>query len=302
MESDSSLERKLSTLITAIKTSQTSEKEVIDMLQSNTNINEYDIETYLDNIDSYTEQRQENMKKIYDLTLSLESVKSVETAKSLELSQNMTQAQIEDYQKQAQLLSINEQRLTELKQKLEIFNTQKKNKLRSILIKDYYRKYYRAWSDYMGLFFCILLVNIIISYVVHKQFVPSWILAFVIPISIFVLVLFSSDLRKRNSHIFDEYDWDFDPNKVKLDKYDSVGSAEPVEPVAASEEEVSASKCAAVAASIKESGGTIQCQEGKVYDETLFKCIDKPKTDEKDDEGDVEGYTNYTEYQSVRVE
>ena len=299
MEGDSSLERKLSTLITAIKTSQTSEKEVIDMLQSNTNINEYDIETYLDNIDSYTEQRQENMKKIYDLTLSLESVKSVETAKSLELSQNMTQSQIEDYKKQAQLLSINEQRLTELKQKLEVFNTQKKNKSRSILIKDYYRKYYRAWSGYMGLFFCILLVNIIISYVVHKQFIPSWILAIVIPISIFVLLLFSSDLRKRNSHIFDEYDWDFDPNEVKLDKYDG---EENTEPVAASEEEVSASKCAAVAASIKESGGTIQCQEGKVYDETLFKCIDKPKTNEKDDEGDVEGYTNYTEYQSIRVE
>lgn len=299
MEGDSSLERKLSTLITAIKNSQTSEKEVIDMLQSNTNINEYDIETYLDNIDTYTEQRQENMKKIYDLTLSLESTKSVDAAKSLELSQSMTEVQIEEYKKQAQLLSINEQRLTELKQKTEVFHKQKKNKSRNILIKDYYRKYYRAWSGYMGLLFCILLVNVIISYIVHKQFLPSWVLAIVIPISILILVLFSSDLRKRNTHIFDEYDWNFNPNEVKLDKYDS---KETSEPVAASEEEASASKCAAVAASIKESGGTIQCQEGKVYDETLFKCVDKPKTDEKDDKASVEGYSNYTEYKSIRVE
>jgi hypothetical protein len=299
MEGDSSLERKLSTLITAIKNSQTSEKEVIDMLQSNTNINEYDIETYLDNIDTYTEQRQENMKKIYDLTLSLESTKSIETAQSLELSQNMTEAQIKEYQKQAQLLSINEQRLTELKQKTEVFHKQKKNKSRNILIKDYYRKYYRAWSGYMGLFFCILLVNIIISYIVHKQYLPLWVLAIVIPISILILLLFSSDLRKRDTHIFDEYDWNFDPNEIKLDTYDS---KETSEPIAASEEEASASKCAAVAASIKESGGTIQCQEGKVYDETLFKCVDKPTTDETDDNATVEGYSNYTEYKSIRVE
>lgn len=288
MEGDSSLEEKLSTLITAIKNSQTSEEEVIDMLQSNTNINEYDIETYLNNIDIYTEERQENMKKIYELTQSLES------EKSLELSEEKMQEKIDEYEKQAQLLAINERRLNELKQKTEIFQKQKKNKSRNVLIKDYYRKYYRAWSGYMGLFFCVLLVNVIFSFLVHKQYLPSWILAIVLPISILILILFSHDLRKRNNLVFDEYDWDFNPNDVKLDKYSSSD-----EPVAATEEESTASKCAAVAASIKESGGTIQCGEGKVYDEALFKCVDKPTDDDKNS---VEGYSNYTAYKSILVE
>ncbi len=284
MEGDSSLEGKLSTLISAIKQSQTSEKEVIDMLQSDTNINEFDIEKYLSNIDAYTEDRQENMRKVYELTLSLEE----KTKNNLDEAKTS----VNEFDKQIKLLSINEQRLTEIKDKIDAFKELKSNKSRSILMSDYYRKYYRAWSGYMGLLFFVLLFNIIIGYLVFKGFIPNIVIPIILPISIVILILFSSDLRKRDHIIFDEYKWNFNSNNVKLDK---PPEPEPA-PIVSSN-----NKCAIVASSIKESGGTIQCEEGKIYDEALFKCVEKPEETESNKK-EVEGFSMHSAFKTYQIE
>ena len=54
---------------------------------------------------------------------------------------------------------------------------------------------------------------------------------------------------------------------------------------------------AAIASSIEESGGIIQCPEGKTYDEKLYKCVQSTETDQT-----VEGYSNYLNHKTFLME
>ena len=148
----------------------------------------------------------------------------------------------------------------------------------------------------MGIFFLIVFINIIFIYLSYKQYIPSIIIPFILAISIVVLILLSSDLRKRDNQIFDEYNWNFDPNNVKVTTFTSS------EPEAATQEETTARTCAStIAASIEESGGTIQCEEGKVYDANLFKCVITPN-DNTNTETTVEPFSNNSEFKTVNIE
>ena len=257
------LENKLADLINEVNNSQLSEEEILTILQSNTDISEFDLDVYIQNITSYTEERKKIMKEIYDMTRNLET----------EAEYN-----IEEYEQQVKLLVLSEQRLRETKLKLQILKDYEINKNRQVNNISYYRKYYRAWSGYMGTFVVVLVVNVLLFYLSYLGWIPSFIPAAIVAVSMFYLYLISWDLRKRDKLIFDEYDWGFDPNNVKLDKYKS--SEEP--PVAVETSSSSTSTCASVAASsIEESGGTIICPPGYIYNESSFKCVNVTNNDQR---------------------
>lgn len=273
--SQSNTENRLLNLINSITASQASEQDILNILQNDDNISSLDLEVYMNNLDDYSKEREESMNNLNSIISKLDSSDS------------------DQYTKQVQLLLINEQRLTDLKAQSKLLSAKETNKQREVQVSNYYRKYYRAWSGYMALFVLVLFINIIMYYLVHKQYLPALVVAITIPISIMVLFLFSSDLRKRDNMIFDEYDWNFDPKNVKIDT--SVGEPQP-----ATQSE-SSSRCAAdIAASITESGGTIQCEEGKIYDAALYKCVIKPSEDAK--EGPIETFSNYGDYKTFQIE
>lgn len=273
------LENRLNQLIASIDSSQASEQEILTILQSNSNISEFDIETYIDNISKYTSEREINMKEIYDITRNLE--------KNAEYNS-------QEYEQQVKLLLITEERLQEIKRKIEILKSDRDNKSRDLQITNYYRKYYRAWSTYMSIVFLVLLINVVLAYVTYLGYMPMLVNVIIAAISIVVLRLFSSDLNKRDKRIFDEYDWNFDPNNVDVTTYQS-SEPKPAEEVPKVESKCSANM-AAVASSIEESGGIIQCPEGKIYDDKLYKCVSSVET------GAVEGYSNYLDFKSVLIE
>lgn len=273
------LENRLNQLIASINNSQASEEEILTILQSNTNISEFDIETYIDNISKYTSERENNMREIYDVTRTLE--------KNAEYNS-------QEYVQQVKLLLITEERLQEIKRKIEILKSDRNNKSRDLQITNYYRKYYRAWSMYMFIVFLVLLINVILAYITYLGYMPVLVNVIIAAISVIVLRLFSSDLNRRDKRTFDEYDWNFDPNNVNVTTYQS-SEPKPAEEVPKVEAKCSANM-AAVASSIEESGGIIQCTEGKIYDDKLYKCVPIVET------GPVEGYSNYSCFKSVLIE
>jgi len=281
MGRESYLENRLITLIDSVNTSQNNEQEVLNILQGNNNISEMDIEMYINNLDNYSEERRNYMTEISGIVTRLEQ---------------SAEYNAEEYEQQVKILLISEQRLEELKSKIKVIQDDRLNKQKQVRISTYYQKYYRAWSGFMGIFFLIVLINIIFIYLSYKQYIPSIIIPFILAISIVVLILLSSDLRKRDNQIFDEYNWNFDPNNVKVTTFTSS------EPEAATQEETTARTCAStIAASIEESGGTIQCEEGKVYDAKLFKCVITPG-DNTNTETNVEAFSNNLEFKTVNIE
>jgi hypothetical protein len=277
----SNLENRLNELIASIDSSQASEKEILQVLQSNSNINEFDIETYINNISKFTEERKSTMREIYDVTRSLEK---------------STEYNSQEYEQQVKLLLLTEQKLQDLKRKIEILKSDSENKNRNLQITNYYRKYYRAWSTYMSIVFIVVLINVILAYITYLGYMPILVNVILAAVSIMILHLFSSDLYRRDKRIFDEYDWKFDPNDVNITTYTSSE-----QPIPAEEEVLTENKCsanmAAIASSIEESGGIIQCPEGKIYDEKLYKCVQSTEVEEP-----VEGYSNYLNHKTVLME
>lgn len=281
MGRESYLENRLITLIDSVNTSQNNEKEILNILEGNNNISEMDIEMYINNLDNYSEERRNYMTELSGIVTRLEQ---------------SAEYNAEEYEQQVKVLLISEQRLEELKGKIKVIQDDRLNKQKQVRISTYYQKYYRAWSGFMGIFFLIVFINIIFIYLSYKQYIPSIIIPFILAISIVVLILLSSDLRKRDNQIFDEYNWNFDPNNVKVTTFTSS------EPEAATQEETTARTCAStIAASIEESGGTIQCEEGKVYDANLFKCVITPN-DNTNTETTVEPFSNNSEFKTVNIE
>lgn len=260
MSTPEELQQKLEQLISEVNNSQLSESEIITILESNTNISEFDLEMYIENITKYTNEREDLIKEIYDISRDLEED---------------AEYNAEEFEQQVKLLLLSEQRLRETKLKLKILNDYEKNRSRDVETTSYYRKYYRAWSTFLGTLFFVLLINIGILYVAYKGWIPSFIPVIIIAISLFYLWIVASDLRRRDKLIFDEYDWGFDPNNVKVTTYKS----DDPEPVAATEEEAGQQTCSSTtASSIEDSGGSIICEPGKIYDAALFKCVTPNET------------------------
>lgn len=284
----SNLESRLNQLISSIDSSQASEKEILQILQSNSDIDEFDIEVYINNITQYTEERETAMDEISGITKSLEQ---------------SAEYNAEEFEQQVKLLLLTEQRLQEIKRKLEILKVQNNNKKREIQITDYYRKYYRAWSSYMFLVFIVLFVNIIPAFLTFYGYTRLLINVIFGAVSIVILYLYASDLFRRDKRIFDEYDWHFDPNNVDVTTFTSSTQPEPSSAmISADATSCSVSKyntnIAAVASSIEESGGIIQCPEGKIYDDKIYKCI--PENSNIDD--DIEGFESTNNFKTFLIE
>lgn len=282
METQAPLEDRLSELITDVNTSQFTEQELMDSLLDS-GIEESEINNYIESIDKLINERETMMNEIYEITRSLEET-AIYNAK--------------EYEQQIQLLIITEQNIEEIRQKIIAIKDEKYTKESQVKITTYYQKYYRAWSVYMKLLCFVVLVNIVVVYLTFKGYLPMLVIPILLGISIVGSFVLSSDIRKRDKLIFDEYDWKFDPNNVEMDDFRTGADYVP-EPVTSSEMEVGARTCAAtVAASIEESGGIIQCEEGKEYDDTLFKCVVKPIASE----GEVEGFENHLECKTVNMD
>jgi hypothetical protein len=283
MGTDPLLEGRLDDLIDIINASQLSEQEILQQLQmiENTDTDRYKI--FMNQLETLSQERKGNMKEIYDLTRSLET--------SAEYNS-------QQYEQQVQLLILTDEKLNDIKEQIQSVQDEKVNKQSQVKVSSYYHKYYRAWSGYMAISFFIVVLNIVFLYLARNEYIPAVIIPFVVALSLITLIMLAVDIRRRDNIIFDEYDWNFNSNTVKLDQY--VSSSNPISsnPTPAASDELTKTCAATVAASIEESGGTIQCEEGKIYDTALFKCVVTPG----ETEGNVEGFQVPIECKTVNIE
>ena len=283
MRTDTYLEDRLDSLIDSMKNSQLSERTILLQLEDQSRMSEFDVESYLNDITTHINVRRDTMKEIYDLTRNLEK-SAVENE--------------EQYQEQIKLLELSEENLNDLRARVEELHEIHADKKRNVEITTYYQKYYRAWSGFMMMVFIVLLINIVVALLVNRGYVPSLILVILSSISGFFLFYISGDLRRRDTSIFDEYRWNNNPNSLPTSDYSS-SSIVTNEPEQAQVQVQSAtSKCSAsFAATLEESGGTIQCTSGKIYDATLMKCVMKPE-----ESGEVENFVESMSYKTFQIE
>lgn len=277
------LYERLLNLIEMLKLSQNLESEILGMFKNNNSLTTTEIESYTIQIKQYTQERRDNMKLLFEIIKIFD-----ETDEEL----------YDTYSSDVQLIILREKQMEDTKKTIKELSEERMNMERKSDITTYYLKYYRAWSEYMGMFFLVALINITIMYGSYIGYVPEIIPVVLLACSCIYLYILSVDLHRRDKNVFDEYEWSFDPNNVKLHEYHDT-DAENVKPLTSEEiNNLTAEKCnATIAASIQESGGTIQCQSGKVYDEKLFKCVIKPK-----EEGPVEAFTAMSDCKTVHME
>ena len=277
MKADTYLEDRLDTLIDSMKNSQSSERGVLLQLEDQSDLTDFDIESYLNDINNYIDVRRDTMKEIYGLTRSLESSALKNDG---------------HYQEQIKLLEMSENNLNDLRTKVQDLHSIQEDKKRDVQITTYYQKYYRAWSGFMMIFFMVLFINIGVALLVNRGLLPSVISIILLGISLFYLFFISVDLRRRDTTIFDEYRWNNNPNSLPTSDYSSPPTVEP--------QQLSSEtpQCAAsFAATLEESGGTIQCASGKIYDAKLMKCVIKPE-----ETGTVENFVANMPYKTVQME
>ena len=281
MRTDTYLEDRLDSLIDSMKNSQLSERTVLLQLEDQSGMSEFDIENYLNDITAHINVRRDTMKEIYDLTRNLEK---------------SAMENDDQYREQIKLLELSEENLNDLRARVEELHEIHEDKKRNVEITTYYQKYYRAWSGYMMMVFIVLLVNIMVALLVNRGYVPPLILVILSSISGFFLFYISGDLRRRDTSIFDEYRWNNNPNSLPASDYSS-SAIVTNEPEQVQEQSVTSKCSASFAATLEESGGTIQCTSGKIYDAKLMKCVMKP---EESDE--VENFIESMSYKTVQIE
>ena len=122
---------------------------------------------------------------------------------------NESKNETKSYENQLRLVSIAEKELNREKEKLQILNAEKYNKLRMVEINTYYSKKYEALGYITILVIIIFLVVMLINYLTSINLIPSSVSNSVGPlligIGIFILFLAYFDVLKRSNFNFDEY-------------------------------------------------------------------------------------------------
>jgi hypothetical protein len=202
----SSLQEGNAQIISDIGNLQKIEKTMFSTLQQNANTNtlsETDKQSLIQKINDLSQMRS-NMYKTID------GLNSFYT-NNLNSSAN-TLAQ------QTAAIAVVERELNESKKRLEQMQDYKTNKLRLVQINNYYGERYAYHSHLMKIVICMFIPILILTILRNKEFIPLWLFSLLVVIigiigavSIFYVV---KSMIMRDTMVYDEYNWQFDPNSA----------------------------------------------------------------------------------------
>lgn len=116
-------------------------------------------------------------------------------------------------------INIIEKELEQSKEKLNLLQQEKINKIRQVAINTYYGKKYNAQTRIMQTIVILCIPILILSILGNKELIPSslntFLLGIIIIIGIIIIGKQIVDLSNRNNMNFDEYNWKFNIGKVK---------------------------------------------------------------------------------------
>ena len=172
--------------------------------------------------------------------------------------QNALSSSVGTLQEQTVAIGIVENELNQAKQRLELLEAEKNNKIRLVEINDYYGDKYAEHSKLMKIIIFTLVPVIILAFLNNKGILPNtiyYILVIIVAVigSYFFWTTFASTIMRDNMN-YQEYDWYFDPNAAPS------GSASSTDPWL----------------SLNAHGtciGQMCCSDGQTYDSDLNQCI-----------------------------
>ena len=172
--------------------------------------------------------------------------------------QNALSSSVGTLQEQTVAIGIVENELNQAKQRLELLEAEKNNKIRLVEINDYYGDKYAEHSKLMKIIIFTLVPVIILAFLNNKGILPNtiyYILVIIVAVigSYFFWTTFASTIMRNNMN-YQEYDWYFDPNAAPS------GSASSTDPWL----------------SLNAHGtciGQMCCSDGQTYDSDLNQCI-----------------------------
>jgi hypothetical protein len=132
--------------------------------------------------------------------------------------ENALTSSIGTLKEQTAAIGIVEQELNRAKQRLELLEAEKNNKIRLVEINDYFSDKYAEHSNLMKIIIFTLIPVIILAILNNKGFLPNsffYILLTIVVIigSIFFWYRLGSIIMRDNMN-YQEYDWSFNPNSA----------------------------------------------------------------------------------------
>ena len=125
-------------------------------------------------------------------------------------------------------IDIIENELNEAKNRLNVIEDQKNNKLRLVEINTYYGKRYNAHTSIMKTIVLFCIPVIILAFLANMGFLPPKLYMFLVGIIIIICCIIVGykliDLSNRDNMNWDEYDWYFDKSKVPSDNIETSDS------------------------------------------------------------------------------
>jgi len=172
--------------------------------------------------------------------------------------QNALNTSIGSLKEQVIAIGIVENELNRSKQLLQILNEEKNNRIRLVEINTYYGDKYAEHSQLMKIIIFTLIPIIILAFLYNKGFLPSiiyYVLLIIISFigAIYFWYRFSSIIMRDNMN-YQEYNWNFDPNKAPT------GSSTTTDPW---ETNLDLGTCI----------GDACCSDGLVYNSDLNQCV-----------------------------
>ena len=241
------LEEKSQQVLNNITQLQTQEKELYDSLE-NASLNSEQKKQIINKINEISQMRMNMYASMKDMYANYQQ--GVSSSKST-LEQQMV------------AIDILENELNSAKEKMNLLEEQKYNKLRLVQINTYYGKRYSAHIQIMKtiIFTCIPLI--ILAVLANKGILPLNIYVFlsglVIVVGLVILGLQLIDLSNRDNMNWDEYNWYFDESSAPSDPtYTSETTSSSSNPWSSISTTCIGSAC---------------CYEGTIYDESKKLCV-----------------------------
>lgn len=190
-------------ILNDIQLLQEMEQQLFNNLETNSNLS--------------VEQQQQIIEKINQL-----STMRINLYQTLSGVNNFFQGALESsseiLQNQTAAISIVEKELNQAKQRLDVLEIEKNNKIRLVEINDYYSDKYAEHSKLMKIIIMTLIPVIILVILKNKGILPPSIFVVLVTIICFISLYYCwntyTSIIMRDNMNYQEYNWSFNPNAV----------------------------------------------------------------------------------------
>lgn len=252
-------------ILNDIQSLQQMEEQLLSNLETNPNLT--------------SEQQQDTIQKMNEL--SSMRINLYQTLSGVNgFFQNALSSSIGTLKEQTSAIAIVENELNQAKQRLEVLEQEKNNKVRLVEINDYYGEKYSEHSQLMKIVIYTLVPIIILILLKNKGIIPNVIYTGLVVIIALIGIYFFwyrfASIISRDNMNYQEYDWYFNANNAPTGS----GSSSSDDPWSG----IDLGTCV----------GQYCCSSGQTYDSSLNQCVGDSTVVVPSTSTSTEGFTTET--------